>query len=148
MNDLLKNKVAVVTGAGRGIGAAIAEKLGEFGASVIVTDINAVLAEKVAASISAKYSLAKHHYFDVSDFSNIQSTIERLRSLCGRIDIWVNNAGITATQRVEDITEEQWDRIQDINLKGLFFCTQSIFKIMKEQKYGRIVHISSMAGVR
>lgn len=148
MNDLLKKKVAVVTGSGRGIGAAIAEKLGEFGASVIVTDINVELAEKVATAISEKYSLAKHHYFDVSDIANIQATVEKIQSLFGRIDIWVNNAGITATQSVEDITEEQWDRIQDINLKGLFFCTQSVFKIMKDQNYGRIVHISSMAGVR
>jgi NAD(P)-dependent dehydrogenase (short-subunit alcohol dehydrogenase family) len=87
-------------------------------------------------------------YFDVSDFKSIRDKVAEMKAPYGRIDIWVNNAGITEAARIESITEEQWDRMQDIDLKSVFFCTQAVFEIMKAQNYGKLVHISSMAGER
>lgn len=146
--NLLDGKVAVVTGSGRGIGEAIVRKLADFGASVIVTDIDEASAAAVAADLNAQGKPAKSMYFNVSDFANVKENIAKMRTLFGRIDIWVNNAGITESAPIESITEAQWDRMQNIDLKSVFFCTQAVFEIMKEQNYGKLVHISSMAGVR
>lgn len=148
MKDLLADRVAVVTGSGRGIGAAIARRLAEYGAKVVLTDINAQGIEELEKDLVAKGYEAKSIVFNVADFDNIPKQVERIHALFGSIDIWVNNAGITESAAIESITEQQWDRMQDIDLKSVFFCSQAVFKIMKEQRYGRLVHISSMAGER
>jgi 3-oxoacyl-[acyl-carrier protein] reductase len=148
MGKLLEGKVAVVTGSGRGIGEAIARKLAEYGASVIVTDIIEENAKKVVDDLCASGMNAGAVYFDVSDFKSIRDKVSEIKEIFGRIDIWVNNAGITEAAKIESITEEQWDRMQDIDLKSVFFCTQAVFDIMKGQNYGKLVHISSMAGER
>ncbi len=148
MKDLLADRVAVVTGSGRGIGAAIARRLAEYGAKVVLTDINAEGIEELEKDLVVKGYEAKSIVFNVADFDNIPKQVERIHALFGSIDIWVNNAGITESAAIESITEQQWDRMQDINLKSVFFCSQAVFKIMKEQRYGRLVHISSMAGER
>lgn len=145
---IVEGKIAVVTGAGQGIGAGIAEMLAAHGASVIVTDINLSRAEETAAQIRADGGDAEAAYFNVADFPKIPEAVAALCAIRGRIDIWVNNAGITGTARVEEITLEDWDRMQTIDIKSVFFCTQAVFEIMKKQNYGRIVHISSMAGER
>ena len=146
--DLLDSKVAVITGSGSGIGEAIVRKLAEFGAQVVVTDIDTASAERVATDLRDQGRQAKSMTFDVTDFANLRQRVKELHALFGRIDIWVNNAGATAISHIETVTEAEWDRMQDINLKGVFFCTQAVFEIMKEQKYGKLVHIASMAGVR
>lgn len=148
MGNLLDSKTAVVTGSGRGIGEAIVKRLAEFGASVLVTDILEEEAKRVAKDIVNAGGKALPFYFDVADFAQIPAKVEEMRKLLGRIDIWVNNAGITEAAAIESITEEQWDRMIDINLKSVFFCTQAVFNIMKEQNYGKLVHIASMAGER
>jgi len=149
MGNLLDGKTAVVTGSGRGIGEAIVKRLAEFGASVLVTDILEEEARRVAQEIVDAGGKAMALRFDVADISNIKTKVEEMRNLLGgRIDIWVNNAGITEAASIESITEEQWDRMIDINLKSVFFCTQAVFSIMKEQNYGKLVHIASMAGER
>lgn len=148
MKDLLADRVAVVTGSGRGIGAAIARRLAEYGAKVVLTDINAQGIEELEKDLVVKGYEAKSIVFNVADFDNIPKQVERIHALFGSIDIWVNNAGITESAAIESITEQQWDRMQDIDLKSVFFCSQAVFKIMKEQRYGRLVHISSMAGER
>ena len=145
---LLEHKVAVVTGSGRGIGEAIIRTLADFGASVVVTDIMTEAAETVAADLRRQGMNAEAVSFNVTDFPNIPAKVEEIRSRFGRIDIWVNNAGITEEAAIDTITEAQWDRMQEIDLKAVFFCTQAVFKIMKAQRYGKLVHISSMAGVR
>lgn len=146
--QLLENKVAVVTGSGQGIGEAIVRKLAEYGARVIVTDINAEKGQAVADDLNAQGHEAAFRRFNVTDFEHIRENINEMRDIFGRIDIWVNNAGITGVARVEDITLEEWDKMQTIDIKSVFFCTQAVFEIMKEQNYGKLVHISSMAGER
>lgn len=148
MQNLLVNKVAVVTGSGQGIGEAIARKLSEFGAKVIVTDINEKKGQAVAEDLRKNGREAEFKKFDVTDFARLKSSVTSMRDIFGRIDIWVNNAGITGVARVEEITEADWDRMQTLDIKSVFFCTQAVFEIMKEQKYGKLVHISSMAGER
>lgn len=148
MINLLENKIAVVTGSGQGIGEAIARKLAEFGAAVIVTDINVEKGQAVADDLIAQGYRAAFHKFNVADFDNIKKEVAAMRDIFGRIDIWVNNAGITGVARVEDITLDEWDRMQTLDIKSVFFCTQAIFEIMKQQNYGKLVHISSMAGER
>ncbi len=146
--QLLENKVAVVTGSGQGIGEAIARKLAEYGARVIVTDINAEKGQAVADDLNAQGHEAVFRRFNVTDFEHIRENINEMRDIFGRIDIWVNNAGITGVARVEEITLEEWDKMQTLDIKSVFFCTQAVFEIMKEQNYGKLVHISSMAGER
>ncbi len=146
--QLLENKVAVVTGSGQGIGEAIARKLAEHGARVIVTDINEQKGQAVADDLTAQGHEAAFRRFNVTDFEHIRENINAMRDIFGRIDIWVNNAGITGVARVEDITLEEWDRMQTLDIKSVFFCTQAVFEIMKQQNYGKLVHISSMAGER
>ena len=145
---LTEGKTAVVTGAGQGIGAAIAEMLGANGAFVIVTDINLEKAKETAAKIVADGGRAVAEYFNVADFTNLKAEVDKLAAVTGRIDIWGNNAGITGTARVEEITLDDWDRMQTLDIKSVFFCTQAVFEIMKRQNYGKLVHISSMAGER
>ena len=145
---LLEGRTAVVTGAGQGIGEAIARRLADFGASVIITDINAEKGEAVAASIRAEGQNAEFRRLDVTDFDHLRDNIFALREVYGRIDIWVNNAGITGTARVDEITLEDWDRMQTLDIKSVFFCTQAVYEIMKEQNYGKMVHMSSLAALR
>ncbi len=148
MSKLLEGKVAVVTGSGRGIGEAIIRTLAEYGAKVVVTDIVEETCKNVAADLNAHGYEAKSYILNVADFENAKKNVAAIRDLFGRIDIWVNNAGITAVAPVEDITIEHWDKCQNIDLKSVFFMTQAVFEVMKEQKYGKLVHISSMAGER
>lgn len=131
---LLEGRTAVVTGAGQGIGEAIARRLADFGASVIITDINAEKGEAVAASIRAEGQNAEFRRLDVTDFDHLRDNIFALREVYGRIDIWVNNAGITGTARVDEITLEDWDRMQTLDIKSVFFCTQAVYEIMKDRK--------------
>jgi NAD(P)-dependent dehydrogenase (short-subunit alcohol dehydrogenase family) len=146
--NLVEGKIAVVTGSGQGIGEAIARRLAEFGASVIITDINREKGQAVADDLNAQGYTAAFKYFNVTDFDNLKSEIEDMKNIYGRIDIWVNNAGLTGTMRVDEITLEHWDKMQTIDIKSVFFCTQAVYEIMKEQNYGKLVHISSMAGER
>ncbi|NLW03284.1 MAG: SDR family oxidoreductase [Clostridiaceae bacterium] len=149
MNHMfLEDKVAVVTGSGRGIGEAIARRLAEFGAKLVVTDINLDSARKVANDICANGGKAEAVFFDVADFDNIEEKVHGINDIFNRIDIWVNNAGITGSLPIEEITQESWDRMINIDLKSVFFCTQAVFKIMKKQNYGRLVHVSSLAALR
>lgn len=93
--NLLEGKVAVVTGSGRGIGEAIVRRLADFGASVIITDIDEKLAKGVADDLVSKGFKASYLVFDVSDFSHLKEKVAEIKNIFGRIDIWVNNAGIT-----------------------------------------------------
>ena len=144
----LRDKVAVITGSGRGIGEAIARRLAEFGARVIITDIDLAAALAVADDLCAQGGQARCVKFDVSDFGQIRDKVDQMRGMFGRIDIWVNNAGITGSTPIEEITPESWDRMMDIDLKSMFFCTQAVFAVMKEQNYGKLVHMSSLAALR
>ena len=148
MSKLLDGKVALITGGGRGIGEASAWRLAEYGAKVILADMDLASAQTAAKNIAAKGSEAQALEFNVAEFASIPEKVDAAKALFGRIDILVNVAGITGSTPIEEITLESWDRMMDIDLKSMFFVTQAVFVIMKEQGYGKLVHMSSLAALR
>ena len=145
---LLTGRVAMVTGGGRGIGEASARKLADHGARVILADMDLTSAQAAADDINAHGGEAKALEINVAEFEKIPAKIQEAKSLFGRIDILVNVAGIVGSTPIEEITLESWDRMMDIDLKSMFFVTQSVFAVMKEQNYGKLVHMSSLAALR
>jgi 3-oxoacyl-[acyl-carrier protein] reductase len=142
----LINKVAIVTGAGRGIGKAIAIALAREGANIIAIDVDIQTAEKVAKEIKSLDRQALAIRVDVSDSKEVNQMVRSVLKKFKRVDILVNNAAIIKRGSIEDLTEEDWDRVMDVNLKGAFNCAKAIVGIMKKQRYGKIVNISSIAG--
>ncbi|MEN6464412.1 MAG: glucose 1-dehydrogenase [Syntrophaceae bacterium] len=142
----LTGKVALVTGAGRGIGRDIALALAEYGADVAVCSRTPAELDKVRDAIEKLGRRALAVKADVTRITEIQGLVDKVAGAFGRIDILVNNAGINIPQFAVDVTEEAWDRIMDINLKGLFFCAQAVGKVMIAQKGGKIINISSQTG--
>ncbi len=143
----LKNKVAIVTGGSRGIGQAVAELFAKEGAVVIIVDL-LPQGEKVAQGINSSGGTAEFHKVSVTDKSAIESLFERVNSKYGRIDILINNAGITRDRTLEKMSEDEWDAVIEVNLKGVFICTQAVAPYMKANKYGRIVSAASNVGLR
>lgn len=142
----MDGKVAIVTGAGQGIGRAIALSLSEKGANLVIADINGKTASEVVKEIEASGRKAISVQTDVSKVNDIKKLVEMAVQEFSTVDILVNNAGILHTTKVEDITEEEWDRIMGVNLKSMFFMSQQVLPYMKSQKSGRIINISSLAG--
>ena len=142
----LENKIAIVTGAGQGIGAATARMLSEAGATVVTADIDGKLAEASAEALQKHQRRALALQTDVGSVESIQSMVDRTVAAFGRIDILVNNAGVTRRADIMDITEADWDRIHRVNAKGVFFCLQAVARVMIPQRSGRIVNIASIAG--
>jgi 3-oxoacyl-[acyl-carrier protein] reductase len=144
----LSNKVAIVTGSGRGIGQAIALKLAEAGANVVVNDVGDIdQLEAVANEISALKRQSLVVIADVSSADDVKRMVETTVETLGRVDILVNNAGITRDQLLLRMTDEDWDAVLRINLKSVFLCTRAVLRYMVKQRYGRIVSISSIAGL-
>jgi 3-oxoacyl-[acyl-carrier protein] reductase len=143
----LSDKVAIVTGAGRGIGHAIALKLAEDGATVAVSDILAKEAEAVAGEIKAAGGKSLAVMADVSLAADVTRLVEAAIKACGRIDILVNNAGIARDKLLVRMSEEDWDRVLDVDLKSVFLCTKAVLRPMLKQRWGRIISLSSIAGV-
>ena len=143
----LENKIAIITGAARGIGQAIAELFAREGAIVILLDLLPE-GEEVAAKIKASGGKAEFHTVSVTDKGAIEALFKKVHSTYGRIDILINNAGITRDRTLEKMSEDEWDAVVEVNLKGVFLCTQAAIPYMKEQKYGRIVSAASNVGLR
>jgi len=143
---MLKDQVAVVTGAGQGIGAACSKALAEAGAIVVAVDIDGALAEQVALSLRAHQHRTLAIAADVGSVSDIQRMVDRTIADYGRIDILVNNAGVTRRADIMDLTEADWDRIHRVNAKGVFFCLQTVARTMIPRRSGRIINIASIAG--
>lgn len=141
----LKRKVALITGARRGMGKAHALALAGQGAKVIVTDIDLAECQQVVEEIKNKGGEAIAFKLDVSKSSEINDVFKKAVNHFGRLDILVNNAGIFFPKPALELTEEEWDKMIDIDLKGQFFCAQRAAQEMIKNKWGRIINISSVA---
>jgi 3-oxoacyl-[acyl-carrier protein] reductase len=143
----LEGRVAVITGAARGIGRAIGERLASLGADVVVADMQSELAEKCANEIAestGRKTLAIK--VNVADAKSASEMVEKTINEFNRIDILVNNAGITRDTLILRMEEADWDAVIDVNLKGAFNCSKAAIRPMMRQRYGRIVNISSVSG--
>jgi len=143
MGDRLKEKVAIITGAAKGIGFSTAQRFAEEGAIVILADMNLEAVKGAAAQIQG----AQAYAMNVTDRASIQAVVDQVMQKQGRIDILINNAGITQDARLVKMTEAQFDAVIDVNLKGVFNCTQLIVPHMLEAKSGAIVNASSVVGI-
>ncbi|MBL7185999.1 MAG: glucose 1-dehydrogenase [Phycisphaerae bacterium] len=161
MQERLDGKLAIVTGAGQGIGKAVALRLAREGADVVVADVNTQNADQTAEEIRSLDARAFSCSVDVSRLSEIQSMVDRAAAQFGQIDILVNAAGVAQTGLFVDLTERQWDRVIDTNLKGTTFCVQAVGRRMINQmpeqaraegrangSNGKIVNFSSISGRR
>jgi len=141
----LKNKTVLITGARRGMGRTHALIMAEYGAKVVVTDISQQDCEKVVKEIKKKGGKALALKLDVAQRQEVEEVIKKVVKEFGRIDVLVNNAGIAEFKSFLEITEEEWDKTLDINLKGQFLCAQAVALQMKKQGGGVIVNIASVA---
>jgi len=143
----LAEKVAIVTGAGQGLGWAIAKRLADDGACLVIADINWERAQEKAALLQRMGQEAMAIKVDVSKAKEVAHMVEQVLEKFGRIDILVNNAGILGPYYpVEEYPEELWDQVIAVNLKGTFLCCKAVIPIMKKQGKGSIVNIASVAG--
>jgi len=146
MNQL-ENQIAVVTGAGRGIGRAIALKFAAGGADVACVSRTQENSEKVANEIRALGKKAWAFAVDVSDSNSVSTAAEKILADCGKVDILVNNAGVTRDGLLMRMSDADWDAVLDTNLKGAFLVTKAFFRAFAKQRAGRIINISSVIGL-
>ena len=143
----LSGKKAMITGSAGGIGLAIAEAFARYGADVALCDIQQEPLEEAAGKLAGEHGvLTRAYVLDVTKTADIEGVVGRIAADFGGIDILVNSAGINIPQIAEEVTENAWDKILDVNLKGAFFCCQAVGKVMIRQKSGKIINISSQAG--
>ncbi len=156
MGELLKGRVAVVTGSGKGLGRAEAMGLAAQGAGVVVNDLGAAIdgsgssrnpADEVVAEIKNAGGAAAASYASVATVEGAESIIKTALDSFGRIDVMVNNAGFTIDRMVYNVTDEEWDAVIKTNLYGTFYCTRAACRAMRKQGYGRIINTSSHSGL-
>ncbi len=144
----LKDQVAIITGSSRGIGRVIAQKMAEEGAKVTLCgtkeetlqDVSTQMAQETGADVD--YAVV-----DVSQVNDVQALVAQVMDKHGRIDVLVNNAGVTRDNLLLRMSEDEWNKVIDINLKGAFLCTKAVLKSMIKARYGRIVNVASVVGV-
>lgn len=142
----LHEKVAVVTGSGRGLGAAMAERLADEGARVVVVDIDGEAARQVSESLTKQGHDNLAIACNVADRAQVSALFRQVTDHFGHLDVLVNNAGITRDAAFLKMTDDQWNQVIDVNLTSMFICTQEAARYMVEQQSGRIVCISSLSG--
>ncbi len=140
------NKVIVITGGCQGIGKETALEFGRLKGNVNIFDINLKEADKISKEICSHGAESHAYQVDVTNRSSISKAIKDVFSHYGRIDILVNSAGIVNTKPFTDVTENDWDQVMNVNLRGVFYTCHEIFPIMVRQKYGKILNIASIAG--
>lgn len=143
----IEGKIAIVTGASKGIGFGLAQALAASGAKVAITARRKEDVSELADEIKKAGGVARAYALDVRSVEQIRTVFAQIAEDFGRIDILVNNAGLGAGMLAEDVTEEYWDDMIDVNLKGVFFCCQTAGKYMLEQGSGKIVNVSSQVSV-
>lgn len=146
MNQL-ENQIAVVTGAGRGIGRAIALRFAVEGAGVVCVSRTAENSEKVANEVRALGRKGWAHAVDVADAASVSAAAEKILAEAGRVDILVNNAGVTRDGLLMRMSEADWDTVLDTNLKGAFLVTKAFSRVMLKQRSGRIINVASVIGL-
>ena len=142
----LEEKVAIVTGAGQGMGRAIAHSLARQGASVVVNDINEDTAKATVSDIQSYNPAVISYVGDVTDIHDVKQMIKHTESNFGHADVLVNNAGVLRPTPLLQISEEEWDYVVEGNLKSTFLCSKAVLPAMQQNKWGRIINISSSAG--
>jgi len=147
MQKLLEGKVALVTGAGRGIGEAIARRLAGEGAAIAVCDVMLDNAQQVAGSLAKSGTKANAYAVNVTDSKQVKDVCDKIVADFGRVDILVNNAGITRDGLLLRMSDEDWDAVLGVNLKGAFLFTRAVGRTMLQQRGGAIVNIASIVGV-
>lgn len=145
---LLKDRVAIITGAGGGLGLSFAGAMSREGATVLLTDISDKALEGAVRQMEEIGATYDTFVLDVTNKSQVEGTMHIAAKKYGKIDVLVNNAGgsLFTPKKLEDIEEEHWDLVLDVNLKGTFLCSQAVVPYMAEQKWGRIVNLSSIGG--
>ncbi|HKA52028.1 MAG TPA: 3-oxoacyl-ACP reductase FabG [Candidatus Binatia bacterium] len=143
----LQGQVALVTGAGRGIGKAIALRFAREGVDIAVVDLNGEWAQTTGEEVKGLGRRVFVKTADVSDYDQIQGTVREAAAALGKLDILINNAGVGKGQRFLEITKDNWERHLTIHLSGTFYCAQAAAREMAKQKYGRIINIASVAGL-
>jgi 3-oxoacyl-[acyl-carrier protein] reductase len=143
----LKDKIAIITGGSRGIGKEISELFAREGATVIIMDL-LPQGQEVVKNINTSGGKAEFHAVSVTDKSAVKTLFEEINSKYGKIDILINNAGITRDRTLEKMSEDEFDAVIQVNLKGVFICAQAVAPYMKSNKYGRIVSAASNVGLR
>ena len=143
----MENKVVLISGASRGLGASQAEMLAKEGASVVVADMRTSEGEQVVARIESAGRRAQFVYLNVTDRNSWEECISRGIDTFGKIDVLVNNAGITATGNILTTNEEMWDKIMEVNAKGVFLGTKAVLPHMISRGCGSIINISSQMGL-
>ena len=141
----LENRVAIVTGGAQGFGLAITERFIQSGAKVVIWDIDEDEAKKAISKINSKYLI--YQIVDVTDFESVSKKLKEVENLFGKIDILVNNAGIAGKNTtVADYPIEEWNRVINLNLNSVFYCSKAVVPYMEKNNYGRIINIASIAG--
>jgi 3-oxoacyl-[acyl-carrier protein] reductase len=143
----LAGRVAIVTGAARGIGKATALRFGREGAGVAVWDIDVAAGQKVVDEITAAGGDARFYAVNTTDAEQVRAAAEAVNTDFGRIDILINNAGITRDATLKKMALEQWEQVISVNLTGVFLCTQAVIPYMEANNYGRIINASSIVGL-
>ena len=143
----LKDRVAIVTGAGQGIGAGVAKAYAREGARVAVVDMSIESANQVAADINAEGGRAMAVLCNVAEREQVNAMVAQVTQAWSRVDILVNNAGITRTAMLHKMTAQQWQDVLAVHLTGSFNCLQAVVDGMIERRYGRIIYVTSAAGV-
>jgi len=143
----LKDKVSIITGAAGGIGLATAQKFAAEGAKVVVCDVNQAAIDAAVSGIKADGGEAMGYLVDVTNKAQIAAMVEGVKKQYGRIDVLVNNAGIVMDAQLYKMTDDQFDKVIDINLRGVYNCTKAVVDTMIAQNYGVILNASSVVGV-
>ncbi len=147
MNLDFKDKVVIVTGGAQGIGKSISEEFAKRKAKVVIFDVKKEVLTETQKELSS-YSLVDSFLVDVTDFSQVEDAVKKVIDKHSRVDILVNNAGITKDNIILRLSEEEWDKVLAVNLKGAFNCTKAVIKFMIKQKEGAIINMSSIIGLR